>query len=141
SGDFIPRTVILASIPSRTSSSLDWMLDRAAVTMTSDCNLYVGFTADMSEGGLFVATHELLPIGEVVDLRIDLGDGGEPVEVEAEVRWLRPVEDASEDVMPGFGARFAADGSTEAQLVAGVGRIDSHCLGLSGRVRAMDSTR
>lgn len=92
---------------------------RTAVTMTSDSNLYVGFAADMSEGGLFVATHELLPIGEVVDLRIDLEDGDEPIEARAEVRWLRPVEDASENMMPGFGARFVdLDEASKARLEA-----------------------
>lgn len=79
---------------------------RAAVTMTSDSNLYVGFMADLSEGGVFIATHELLPMGEVVDLRLELPDGGDPIEVTAEVRWQRPVSDAANDMMPGFGARF-----------------------------------
>ena len=33
------------------------------VGVASDHNVYTGFTEDISSGGLFVATHDILPIG------------------------------------------------------------------------------
>ncbi|MFP4600243.1 MAG: TIGR02266 family protein [Persicimonas sp.] len=77
-----------------------------AVTMTSDSNFYVGFADNVSEGGLFVATHELLPIGDTIDLEFRLPDQDEPFEVKAEICWHRTVSDRRNGVLPGFGARF-----------------------------------
>jgi uncharacterized protein (TIGR02266 family) len=79
---------------------------RVAVSMSSDSNLYVGFADNMSEGGIFVATHEFLPIGDVIDLEFRLSDDEDPVTASAEVRWHRAVTDADIDVLPGFGAKF-----------------------------------
>ncbi len=81
-------------------------LVRTAVTISSDSNLYVGFSDDMSEGGLFVATHEILPIGDVVDLEFVLPGDDEPICVRAEVRWHRAFADLENNVLPGFGAKF-----------------------------------
>lgn len=81
-------------------------LVRTAVTISSDSNLYVGFSDDMSEGGLFVATHEFIPIGDTVDLEFELPGHDEPVRVQAEVRWHRAVADLDNGVLPGFGAKF-----------------------------------
>lgn len=79
---------------------------RVAVSMHSDSNFYVGFADNMSQGGLFVATHELLSIGETIDLVFELSGEEELVEVKAEVCWLRAVSDVNNGLLPGFGARF-----------------------------------
>ncbi len=76
------------------------------VTMTSDSNVYVGLTDNISEGGLFVATHDLLPVGSRLELKFRLPDYDEPISAKAEVRWHRPPESYSAEGMPGFGARF-----------------------------------
>lgn len=77
-----------------------------AVTLTSESNLYVGFADNMSEGGLFVATHELIGIGKQVDLEVQLPGEEKPIRVSGEVRWQRTVADPSNGVLPGFGAEF-----------------------------------
>lgn len=77
-----------------------------SVTMESDSNVYVGFTDNISEGGLFVATYDLVPIGSTLQLQFQLPDEEEPISVEAEVRWHRPADSQGEGLMPGFGARF-----------------------------------
>jgi uncharacterized protein (TIGR02266 family) len=79
---------------------------RVAVSMHSDSNLYVGFADNMSEGGLFVATHELLSIGETIELVFELPGEEDLVEVKAEVCWQRAVSDVHNGMLPGFGARF-----------------------------------
>ena len=89
------------------------------VTMTSDSNVYVGLTDNVSEGGLFVATHDLLPIGSVVELEFSLPDDDDPIRVEAEVRWHRRVSRQNYDIMPGFGAEFVdIDPSSRGSLEA-----------------------
>ena len=79
---------------------------RVGVTLTSDSNLYVGFTDNISEGGLFVATHEILEIGEEVRLSFELPDSDDRIEVDGEVRWHREVSDAEQGIYPGYGVQF-----------------------------------
>lgn len=79
---------------------------RVGVTLTSDSNLYVGFTDNISEGGLFVATQELLDIGEQVRLEFELPGSDETIEVDGEVRWHRRVSDIKDGIYPGYGVQF-----------------------------------
>jgi uncharacterized protein (TIGR02266 family) len=60
------------------------------VTMESEHNFYTGLTQDLSGGGLFVATHNLRPVGERVTLRFTLPTSSEPIVAVTEVRWIRP---------------------------------------------------
>ena len=79
---------------------------KLGVTLSSESNFFVGFTNNVSEGGLFVATHDLLPIGEQVQLQFQLPKEEEPISVDAEVRWHRPIASARDGAPPGFGAQF-----------------------------------
>jgi uncharacterized protein (TIGR02266 family) len=67
------------------------------VTLQSEHNFYTGLTQDLSGGGLFVATHHLLPIGERIRLRFTLPTAKEPIDTLTEVRWVR------QTAMPGGG--------------------------------------
>lgn len=77
---------------------------RADVSLYSETNFWSGFTEDLSEGGLFVATYELLPIGTRMELVFELPSGAE-VRTSAEVRWHRAARQGS-DTMPGMGFSF-----------------------------------
>ena len=79
---------------------------RVAVTVTSESNFYTGFTQDISEGGVFVATPDLLPIGAMVEFELALGGGKGTVTVRGEVRWVRELSEYNPDAPPGFGVRF-----------------------------------
>jgi uncharacterized protein (TIGR02266 family) len=68
-------------------------------------NFYVGWTEDISVGGLFLATYEMIPVGTDVELSFSLPNGHH-VEVVGEVRWQRLPEAASSDVHPGVGVQF-----------------------------------
>src|SRR6185295_8652321 len=74
------------------------------VTMESDSNFFLGFTENLSEGGVFVATHASSEIGSSVDLVIMLADQ-EPIRARGKVRWLREYSEANGTV-PGMGIRF-----------------------------------
>jgi uncharacterized protein (TIGR02266 family) len=78
---------------------------QAAVDLASDSNLFTGFGTNVSEGGLFVATINVLPVGTPVDLTFTL-PGKSKLTVHGEVRWTREVNDRTPEVFPGVGVRF-----------------------------------
>jgi uncharacterized protein (TIGR02266 family) len=75
------------------------------VSLGSDHNFYAGFVENLSAGGVFVATHLLRPVGEVIELSIYVSDDEQVVTGTGEVRWLREYNEAS-DVPPGMGVKF-----------------------------------
>lgn len=74
------------------------------VNMTSENNFFSGFTSDLSEGGVFVATYEVLPVGTRVRFDFKLGKGS--LSCEGEVRWVREPSPYLDGVSPGMGLRF-----------------------------------
>jgi len=74
------------------------------VSLGSEHNFYSGFAENLSVGGVFVATHQLRPVGEKVEVCIHLPDGTE-VRAVGEVRWVRTFNVES-DMPPGLGLRF-----------------------------------
>ncbi|MEJ7731329.1 MAG: TIGR02266 family protein [Polyangiaceae bacterium] len=83
--------------------------DRASlsleVTLEGENNFFTGFTENISEGGLFVATHMARKVGERVVIDLTLPGVPAPVRAECEVRWLRMYSETS-DAPPGMGLRF-----------------------------------
>jgi len=78
---------------------------QANINLGSDSNFFTGFSTDISEGGLFVATVETVPRGTTVDLDFTL-PGGRPLKASGVVRWLREPNDHMPDLMPGLGVQF-----------------------------------
>jgi uncharacterized protein (TIGR02266 family) len=89
-----------------------------AITMHGDNNFYAGLSEDISEGGVFIATFRLLPLGTPVVLSFTLPHADEPITVHGVVQWLRGPEATAADgnmfgggrevpgIMPGIGVRF-----------------------------------
>lgn len=75
------------------------------IDQSSEHNFWSGLVPDMSEGGVFVATHRDLPVGTIVRVEVSLPSEKEPVVAEGEVDWTRAYNDGSE-VPPGVGVRF-----------------------------------
>jgi hypothetical protein len=74
----------------------------------SPSNLYRGVSADIvADGGVFVATYKLLPLGQRVLLRIGL-PGNLEFEAEGVVRWHRDSRLANEDNSPGYGVKMTS---------------------------------
>jgi uncharacterized protein (TIGR02266 family) len=59
------------------------------ISLRSDSQFWVGTTTNLSEGGVFVATRELKPIGTEVELVIRLPDLFVPLWTLGIVRWIR----------------------------------------------------
>jgi len=75
------------------------------VTMESETNFYMGLTENLSEGGLFIATHVLKPLGTQIEVSFKLPGAPESIKVTGTVRWLREYSPTS-DTSPGMGVRF-----------------------------------
>jgi len=74
------------------------------ISVDSDSNFYVGFTENLSDGGVFVATHAPRPIGCLVHLAIALPNQL-PIRAKGRVAWVREYAEGS-DAAPGMGIRF-----------------------------------
>ena len=78
------------------------------MSLASESNFFTGFSGDLSEGGVFVATYEaLLPPGTEVELALALPDRP-PLRVPGVVRWVREHNDRTPGVFPGMGIAFQA---------------------------------
>ncbi|MET0591641.1 MAG: TIGR02266 family protein [Polyangiaceae bacterium] len=75
------------------------------VTMESESNFYMGLTENLSEGGIFIATHVLKPLGSVISVSFKLPEVEEPIKATGSVRWIREYSETS-DASPGLGVRF-----------------------------------
>ncbi len=85
---------------------------------TRDTHFYAGLTQDLSQGGVFVATYQLFPVGSRLELGFQLPDGTQ-VRTRGVVRWLRAEGEAGAE-RPGMGIAFL-DLSEEA--LAGIARF------------------
>ncbi len=98
---------------------------KASVNWTSDTNFYTGFTNDIGEGGVFVATHQVMPLDSVIEVELSIPGKGEPIKAEGRVRWVREYNELS-DAQPGMGIQFQGLSSEERERIqAFVGRRDS----------------
>jgi uncharacterized protein (TIGR02266 family) len=65
---------------------------RLVINMEGDNNFYTGLSEDISEGGVFIATQHLLPIGTPVVLSFTLMRSLQQIVLHGTVRWQRGVE-------------------------------------------------
>jgi uncharacterized protein (TIGR02266 family) len=86
------------------------------ITLESDSQFYSGFSENLSEGGIFVATHALQPVGTRLDVIFTLPGVKEPLRVEGDVCWVRVHSDTS-DLPAGMGLRFASLSARSADVI------------------------
>lgn len=77
----------------------------ARISFESENNFYTGFTGDLSEGGIFVSTYDLQPIGTEIELEFMLPEGP-VVKIVGIVKWLKEPQGTHEDISPGMGIEF-----------------------------------
>ena len=75
------------------------------ITFESHANFYTGFTEDISEGGLFLTTYDLHPLGTEIEIEFTLPTG-QIVRTLGVVRWIRDPHDEAPDAPPGMGLQF-----------------------------------
>lgn len=76
------------------------------IGMNTDNNFYTGLSENISEGGIFVATHFPLPIGTEVILNFSLPPTGHFVMAKGRVKWIREYNTLNEEQIPGMGIQF-----------------------------------
>ena len=76
------------------------------IDIHSESNFFTGFAANISSGGLFVATHTPAKIGERVVVKFSLPNHPEAMEAEGMVRWIRDFNPLHPDIHPGMGLQF-----------------------------------
>jgi uncharacterized protein (TIGR02266 family) len=83
---------------------------------SSETNFYVGFSGEISEGGVFVATYTTLEVGALATVHITL-PGGFEFKVPGRVQFVRDPMDMSEDAEPGMGVKFEALAADQRELI------------------------
>jgi uncharacterized protein (TIGR02266 family) len=86
------------------------------VSLQSDSNFYLGLTENLSNGGIFVATHLVRPVGTLVAMTLRLPNRKMPLALGGRVRWVREVSD-SPDAPPGMGIEFEALSAADANAI------------------------
>jgi len=76
------------------------------VSLGSDHNFFVGWSENISEGGLFLATHQLVAVGTIMEVTLKAEPHLPKTTVEVEVRWLRKTNELTSDCPPGMGMKF-----------------------------------
>ena len=101
---------------------------KLAITLRGDNNFYTGVTSDLSEGGVFIATQYILPIGTPVVLEVHISRFDVNITLRGTVRWIREPEATArggevfggsfvDDVKPGMGVQFSEMGPSEARMI------------------------
>lgn len=78
---------------------------QTSVDLESESNFFTGFSSNISDGGIFIATSQLMALGTEIDLSFTLPTG-EKIRVPGVVKWVRQVNDETPDVLPGLGIQF-----------------------------------
>jgi uncharacterized protein (TIGR02266 family) len=86
----------------------------ANVGATTESNFFVGFSGEIAEGGVFIATYATFPLGALVEVLVTL-PGNYQFTVPGEVRFVRDPMDM--DSEPGIGVRFEALPNEHRELI------------------------
>ena len=78
---------------------------QTVLSMNTSHQFYTGFSENIEEGGIFVATFEPKPIGSRVLVNFKL-PGGRPVTARGEVQWVREYNPLTPETAPGMGVKF-----------------------------------
>lgn len=89
---------------------------QAAIDFGTDSNFFSGFSDNISDGGIFIATVNLMPLGTEVDLKFTLPGTGQ-VEAHGVVRWIREVNDKDHEQLPGVGVQFTKMSETSLKAI------------------------
>ena len=77
-----------------------------ALDSGSEHNFYTGLTNNISEGGVFIATTQILDIGTKIKFPLALPSMLEPEQVEGVVKWVRREGRSEANVPGGIGIQF-----------------------------------
>ncbi len=76
------------------------------VDVASEDNFFTGFIRNISSGGLFIHTHDPLPIGRELNVSFTVPTISGSITARAVVRWVRPYGSHAPESVPGMGVQF-----------------------------------
>jgi len=79
-------------------------------------NFYAGFVENLSAGGVFIVTHQVRPMGAMIQFSIQLPTRNAPVTGLGEVRWVREYNEET-GTQPGMGLRFVEIDHDDNELI------------------------
>ena len=79
---------------------------RVEVLLETDVNFYYGMTHNLAEGGLFVCTYELFPIGAELTVHLTLPPDTTPLSLRGRVQWVREYSERNHELPPGIGLQL-----------------------------------
>jgi hypothetical protein len=88
----------------------------ANIGATTESNFYMGFSGQVGDGGVFLATYDVLPRGTWTDLLVTL-PGGFEFRCEAWVRFVRDPLDFSSGAEPGMGLQLGPISDEARELI------------------------
>lgn len=77
----------------------------ANIGANTESNFFVGFSGEISEGGVFIATYTSLERNTPVTVLVTL-PGGFETKINGRVRWVRDPMDFNDESEPGMGVQF-----------------------------------
>lgn len=90
---------------------------RYSVSIRVDCttrDMFVSnYLTNISRGGVFLASHERLPLDAEVDLVLTLPDTGVTIAVRGRVVWTYDIRRGTARLVPGAGIRFIDMSATD----------------------------
>ncbi len=101
-----PNTQEAPAIKSRERRGEDRVDVQLNITIESESNFFMGFSQNISEGGLFIATHDHKDVGDKLTISFGLPDGQSVIEARCEVCWVREFNPTMPFMTPGMGVRF-----------------------------------
>ena len=84
----------------------------ADIGFFSETHFFAGFAGDISDGGIFVATYDVLPLGTELTVSFVL-PGGHQIVASGHVAWVRDARDRGLEGQPGMGVRFSSLSSAD----------------------------
>lgn len=90
-----------AQAPART---INWNVMQQ-LSLDSETQFYAGFSQNLDEGGIFVATFDVKPIGSKVLFTFQLPNGRQ-ITAKGRVMWMREYDSKQPDITPGMGLKF-----------------------------------
>jgi len=110
-----PAPVAQAPAPAAHRGGPRQMIE-ANVGATTETNFWVGFSGEIAEGGVFIATYNVHPKGTPVDALVTL-PGGFEFHVNGHVRFVRDPMDLTQESEPGMGVQFEGLSAEHRELV------------------------
>jgi uncharacterized protein (TIGR02266 family) len=122
------RSDVPSLLPSDDRRSCPRFHLQLAITLQGDNNFYTGVTADISTGGLFIATSHLLPVGTPVRLQFHIKRFDADLTASGTVRWVREPSALArgdenfhgghfDEVKAGMGIQFEGLSERDAKLI------------------------